>query len=153
MMSLPASRIASCGRAARVRRTIPGLTSSESSTITTASAPGGIGAPVMIRIASPAFTAIFGSAPAATVSTIRNSTGTSCTSFIRTANPSTAEFANHGTFSDATTSCASTRPVICLQELSTGVKGEQAASTVACASSIGIMDSLRYRHMTGCNHE
>ena len=45
------------------------------STMTTASAPAGIGAPVMIRIASPAVIATFGAAPAASSPITRSVTG------------------------------------------------------------------------------
>ena len=48
-------------------------TASVSSTITMASAPGGTGAPVMIRIASPGPTGVVGAAPAASVPTTRSS--------------------------------------------------------------------------------
>ena len=55
------------------------------STITTASAPDGMGAPVMIRTASPAPRVTDGFAPAATVPTTRSTTGAAATSADRTA--------------------------------------------------------------------
>src|SRR6059058_5426314 len=58
---------------------------SVSSTRTTVSAPSGIGAPVMMRIASPGPTARSGNAPAATSPTTRSSTGAEATSSPRTA--------------------------------------------------------------------
>ena len=47
------------------------------STITTASAPAGIGAPVMMRIASPGPTATDGATPAASSATTRSVAGAS----------------------------------------------------------------------------
>jgi len=86
----------------------------ERSTITMASAPSGIGAPVMIRIASPSPTATVGAWPAASSPTTRSRTGfaslaptvsTACTAY-----PSIAVLANGGTASGAVILSASTRP-------------------------------------------
>ncbi len=81
-----------------------------SSTITAASAPAGIGAPVMMRSASPAPTSPSNAAPAANVPTIVNSTGAPAVSAARTAYPSTAVLRNGGTSSAACTSSTVTRP-------------------------------------------
>jgi len=59
--------------------------SSVSSTRTTVSAPSGIGAPVMIRIASPAPTAAAGTEPAATSPITRSRADAATTSAPRTA--------------------------------------------------------------------
>ena len=57
------------------QRTEPSAAPSVSSTAMTASAPAGIGAPVMMRAASPGPTEKVGLTPAATSPTIRNDTG------------------------------------------------------------------------------
>ena len=66
-------RPSTAGRSIRTRR--PSSVTSVSSTITTASAPGGSGAPVMIRMAPPGSTGPVGAAPAAIVPSTRSSTG------------------------------------------------------------------------------
>jgi hypothetical protein len=84
------------------------------STITTASAPLGTAAPVMMRIASPGPSSIEGASPARTVpvtlSTAGRSSVAATVSSARTAKPSIAEFANGGMASCDTTSSASTHP-------------------------------------------
>ena len=72
----PAARIAAPLGTDAEMRTCDAPTRSVSSTITIASAPVGIGAPVMMRIASPAPTVIVGAAPAASSPITRNSHGT-----------------------------------------------------------------------------
>ena len=67
--SSPAGRTASPGCTLDESRTVCSFTISESSTMTTASAPAGIGAPVMIRIASPRASTRSVAAPAATSAT------------------------------------------------------------------------------------
>ena len=95
-----------------------------SSTIATASAPAGTGAPVMIRTASPRpRTPSYGGAPAAISPTTFSSTGTAARSAAWTAYPSTAELANGGTSSVATTSAASTRPSTFVRSCSTAGSG------------------------------
>ena len=86
--SVPAGTTTSptCTSSPAPRTAVPGLTSSVSSTssgpagrlrstITTASAPSGIGAPVMIRIASPGPTGRSGAIPAIRVATTRSAGG------------------------------------------------------------------------------
>ena len=68
----------------------------ESSTITMASAPWGMGAPVIILQASPAFTAGISSEPAWLVPTILSMAPSSLQSASLTAQPSIAELSNLG---------------------------------------------------------
>src|SRR5262249_52468478 len=88
------------------------------STITTASAPPGTGAPGMIRIASPAPTDRVGAWPAGTAPATTSRPGASgaapAVSAARTAYPSIALLANGGTASRAMTSSAVTRPTASL---------------------------------------
>ena len=82
-----------------------------SSCMNTVSAPAGMGAPVKMRIASPAPSGRAAAAPACTRSTIASRVSpVPATSAWRTANPSTAELSNDGSARPATTSHASTRP-------------------------------------------
>jgi hypothetical protein len=84
--SSPAWRTASPAATLRpIRTRWPPSSDSVSSTITTASAPGGNGAPVMMRTARPGSTGIDGGAPAAIVPATSSSTGTPATSAARTA--------------------------------------------------------------------
>ena len=83
---------------------------SVSSTRTMVSAPSGIGAPVMMRIASPRTIGRVGTAPAAISPTTISRFGTSATSAPMTAYPSIAELRNGGTSRSATTSSASVAP-------------------------------------------
>ena len=71
------------------------------STMQTASAPGGNGAPVMMRTDSPADTKVIAFSPAITVPTTRRRAGGLAVSAARTAYPSMDEFANGGTDSAA----------------------------------------------------
>ncbi len=108
--SSPARRTWLPGSTAISTRTPSSPTAAVRSTITTASAPGGIGAPVMIRTASPAPTARVGATPAGSVSTTARSTGAPTVSIERTANPSMAVLSNGGTASGALIGSRSTRP-------------------------------------------
>ena len=78
------------------------------STMHTASAPGGNGAPVMMRTDSPADTNVFALSPAITVPTTRRRAGGCAVSAARTAYPSMDEFAKGGTASAARMASAST---------------------------------------------
>src|SRR5882672_4791797 len=88
-------------------------TASVCSIATTASAPAGSGAPVMIRIASPRATACVATPPAASVSLTASVTDApaeaEATSAARTANPSIAELSKRGNGSCATRSARSVR--------------------------------------------
>ena len=85
-MSSPTPRSAVPGATCAPMRTRrPPSSRSVSSTITTASAPAGTGAPVMIRIASPGCSSWSEYAPAATSPTTASSTGTRATSALTTA--------------------------------------------------------------------
>ena len=93
--SEPASRTYS--PTSRVRRIVTASPSTVvSSTGTTASAPGGIGAPVMIRVAVPGASAGGSPGAAATSPTIGRATGAAATSAARTAKPSIWELRNGG---------------------------------------------------------
>ena len=116
-------------------RTRSSPTGAVRSTITTASAPSGIGAPVMIRIASPGPTATVGAAPAARVPTTASSTGAPAVSAARTAKPSIAVLANGGICSSHTTGSATTHPSASASGTDTGASGRIAPSTRARASS------------------
>ena len=77
----------------------------------TVSAPAGIGAPVKMRIASPAPSARVAARPAVMRSTtLSRVSPAAAKSAWRTANPSTAELSNGGKSIGATISCATTRP-------------------------------------------
>ena len=93
------------------------------STITTASAPGGIGAPVMMRSASPAPTLVSVALPAANVPTTRSSTGAPAVSAARTAKPSIAVLAKGGTGSSASTAPAVTHPSASARSTARGSSG------------------------------
>ena len=107
------------------------------STMTTASAPGGIVAPVMMRLASPGPTVTCGACPAAMVSTTRSSHGASATSAERTANPSMAVLANGGMSSDETISLAVTRPNASATGTRTGVRAGHLSRTNSRTVSSG----------------
>ena len=110
-----------------------------SSTITTASAPSGIGAPVMIRIAWPSPTCRpAGSAPAGSVATTASVTGADATSDARTANPSTAVLANGGTASSAVTVTDVAQPSASASGTARGCSGRHEARISLRASSSGI---------------
>ena len=81
----PARRIASPTDAAVRIVTFDSPTRSVSSTITTASQPSGMGAPVMMRIAVPGRTASVATPPAASSPITSRVTGTWATSWARTA--------------------------------------------------------------------
>src|SRR5690348_4537682 len=105
------------------------------STGTTASAPAGTGAPVMIRTANPGCTTIDAALPAARSPETCNCTGAvseaAATSACRTAYPSIAELSNGGIEPVATTSSASTQPCASLRVSGNGCS----ASTVRRISS------------------
>src|SRR5438552_1346149 len=111
------------------------LALSLSSTRTTVSAPSGIGAPVMMRIASPGPTSRSGNSPAATSLTTRSSTGADATSSPRTAYPSIAELRKGGTSRSAATSSASTSPRASWSGVSTAASVGTPARMRASASS------------------
>ena len=97
------------GRAGpRIRTVLP--TSSESSTITMASAPSGTGAPVMIRQASPVPTSGGASPPALLVPTMESVVPSALQSTTRTAHPSMAELSNLGSSTFDARFVARTRP-------------------------------------------
>src|SRR5438093_5214339 len=106
--SSPAGRTYAAGSTAARSVTRP-FVASTSSWGTTASAPGGSGAPVKIRMASPRPIAREGSAPASTRPTTA-SAAPARVSPARTAYPSMDEFAHGGTSRRETISSASTRP-------------------------------------------
>ena len=137
--SPPAARTWSPGLASCSTRTASSPSRRVRSTMTIASAPSGIGAPVMIRIASPGPTATVGAWPAGRSPTTRSRTGApgaaADVSAARTAYPSIAVFANGGTDSEVTTSSASTRPSASRLGHSTGVSDSTAVSTSRCASA------------------
>ena len=114
-----------------------------SSTITIASAPTGMGAPVMMRMASPCWSTRSVYPPAATSPTTGSTTGASAdapaTDAATTAYPSTAELANGGTSSPATTGAASTIPTAARHGTSTTGSTAQWDSTWARASPMGII--------------
>ena len=117
--SSPRWRTFSPGLTERLMVTIEGaaepgwrLLESVSSTITTASASGGMGAPVMMRAASPGPRAIRASLPARISSTtLRATPGTE--SRARTAKPSTEELLKTGRSVVAFTSPARIQPADC----------------------------------------
>ena len=136
----PARTSSATGRTAvplsTLRRTVTwSPTVSQSSTITTASAPVGIGAPVMMRRACPASTCHSVPSPAANVPMTRKVVGAAATSADRTAKPSTAVFANGGTFSLATTSAANTRPAAASHDTSRGSRRVTPDHTCSCAAA------------------
>ena len=110
--SSPAGRMCWSTVAVAVTTTVsPSGEPSVSSTITIALAPGGTGAPVMIRTAQPDSTGdSTPDMPARTVPVTRRVTGTVAVSMAITAYPSTAVFAKGGTCSAATTASAVTQP-------------------------------------------
>src|SRR5215212_3328726 len=116
------------------------------STMTTASAPGGTTAPVMMRTAWPAPTSTGTTGPASWVPTTCKVAGAAATSADRTANPSMAELSKPGTASGARTSAAATAPSASASGTSTTGPGGQAASTKARTSSTGtnVMDAPRF---------
>ena len=110
------------------------------STGTTASAPGGIGAPVMIRMAWPGESGDSpGPAPAAIVPTTTRSTGESgpaaAVSAAMTAKPSIAVLANGGTRSEEIASSASTSPCAWPTGTGSGLGAGHRSSTHWRASS------------------
>jgi len=110
---------------------------SVSSTITTASAPGGSGAPVRIRTASPGPTGGSGGDPAGMVPTTVKVTGAAATSAARTAKPSTAVLANGGTDSSAVTATEVTHPSASPRGMARGRSAGHWDSTRRWASSSG----------------
>ena len=132
------------------RTFVPGLTDSSMSTASapssalvrstmhTASAPGGISAPVIIRIASPCERGAFGPSPAATVPVTRRRTGAVATSAAFTAYPSIAALAKRGTGSVACTVSAVTYPSALPIATRRGASGVIAARTRRRASATGI---------------
>ena len=101
------------------------------STGTTASAPAGIGAPVMIRMAVPGRTSSVARKPAGTSSITVSDTGADSVaepmSAARTAYPSIEELSNDGRGHGAATSSASTQPCAAMSGTSSGVSGSTPA--------------------------
>ncbi len=110
-----------------------------SSTFTTASAPGGMGAPVMIRAAWPGPTLRSPASPAATVPTTSSSTGAPAVSVATTAKPSMAVLANAGTASADVTGSARIRPSASPSGTRRGAGTATRSSTWARASASGII--------------
>jgi hypothetical protein len=117
----PDARTFSPAWGASMRVTVA-VSSRTSSMGMTASAPSGIGAPVMIRTASPAPGDGRSTAPAAISPTTRK-VAPGPTSSERTANPSIAELANGGMSPGARTSAASTVPRASSRALLVGGSG------------------------------
>jgi hypothetical protein len=78
--------------------------------MTTASAPAGIGAPVMIRITAPGGSGWPGRAPAMIAPTTGSSTGAAARSAVLTANPSMAELSHGGSGRSARIAAPRMRP-------------------------------------------
>ena len=108
-------------------------TSSESSTITMASAPSGIGAPVMIRQASPEPTAAGVSPPALLEPVIESVDPSISQSATCTAQPSIAELSNRGSSTLEVRCSARTRPWASPNGISSVLlsKGERQVSSMA----------------------
>src|SRR5690606_22985720 len=137
--SSPGARTWSPGRASTSIRTArPPSSRSVRSTMTTASAPSGSGAPVKMRTASPGPSGRSAGCPAATSATTGSTTGAPAVSAARTAYPSIAVLAKGGTASVATTSPARTSPAAAASGTVRGGSGSHPATTWATASSRGI---------------
>src|SRR5581483_617144 len=113
-----------------------------------------MGAPVMMRTASPGPTRTFsGDAPAASVPTTLSSTGGSVVSTARTAKPSIAVLSNGGTSSSASSGMLVMHPRASCRSTARGVSGTHARSTEACTSSSGVsgmrLDELLALHQIG----
>jgi hypothetical protein len=130
LASSPASRTA-LPYAAPARMLTRALPPSVHSTGTTASAPCGSIAPVMILMAVPGWSAYAPVSPAATSAVTGSVTGFSsvpaATSSTRTAYPSMPELSNEGSALTADTSSASTRPSMSFRPSSVGVSGVMVA--------------------------
>ena len=109
---------------------------------TTASAPSGTGAPVMMRTVSPAPIAPSNTWPAASCPITSSVTGASpdacAKSDERTAYPSIALLANGEMSISATASSAKGRPAACHTGISTTLARFTCDKTIACASSNGM---------------
>ncbi len=114
------------------------------STGTTALAPCGTGAPVMIRTASACPTARSGHAPALTSATTASSVGTAATSSALTAKPSIAERSKGGMSRSARASSRSTRPSASSSATSSIESCGASRRTMASASSRGIIGRFSY---------
>ncbi len=117
------------------------LLKSVSSTMMTASTPFGMGAPVMMRAASPCASVMLEDDPAgisATTLKVRGDADVAfATSLSMTAKPSTDELSKGGR-SDEMMSAASTRPAQALREdisVSTGLKWERMRCCASCTLS------------------
>ncbi len=140
--------------AARIPRLVP-------STGTTASAPGGSVAPVMMRAACPGASVSSGAFPAGISATTSSVTGESgpaaATSAAITAKPSIAELANGGRSNPATTGSARARPAAACNGTRSTSNGETAESNCssACRTGVSLGDGLLmgaelYHPATGC---
>ena len=115
---------------------------------TTASAPSGTGAPVMMRTVSPAPIVPSNTWPAASCPITSSVTGASpdacAKSAERTAYPSIALLANGEISISATASSAKGRPAACHTGISTTSVRFTCDKTIACASSNGMSFSAIY---------
>src|SRR3954462_12127980 len=123
------------------------------STGTTASAPAGIGAPVMMRTHRPGCTLYAPVLPAATSPTTGSATGVDSLAFAtsadRTAYPSMAELSNGGRGNVDTTGSASTQPCASGRVRSRALNGATTASTSARCASTGFSESPLAGVVTG----
>ncbi len=140
--SPPASRMWSPLSAGWCTKTPSSPSRNVRSTMTIASAPSGIGAPVMIRIASPGPTGASARAPPRDPRPLAAAPAPRLSapvvSAARTAYPSIAVFANGGTGSAATMGSASTRPSASASGTGFGASTDIDRRTSACTSSSGI---------------
>ena len=132
-MSSPAGRTCFPGDVPRSTTTSPSRRS-VSSHGTTASAPGGNGAPVMIVAAVPCAISTCGSLPAGR-SSMSRSAAPGVASTARTAYPSIAELSKPGTAKAATTGSASTSPSARSTGMASGSSGEN-ADRICCRASV-----------------
>src|ERR1019366_1343370 len=130
----PRRRTCAPGCGATLSRTVDASISTASSTGTTASLPGGIGAPVMTFHAAPVGSGP-GTRPPPAAPARATSAGVLPTSAARTAQPSIAVASNGGREMSAAMSSARTRPAASPSATATAVSGVTARSTFARASS------------------
>src|SRR3954451_23918013 len=123
------------------------------STGTTASAPAGIGAPVMMRTQKPGCTLDVPVLGAPMSPTTGSTTGADAlavaTSAERTAYPSIAELSNGGRGNVDTTGSASTQPCASGRVRSSALSGATTESTSARCASTGFSESPRAGVVTG----
>src|ERR1019366_4521998 len=117
-----------------MRTVAPSGSTVASSRRQTLSAPSGIGAPVMMRTASPSLTWVVARSPAKIESVMRSRTDPPSVSSALNANPSIEEFANRGDGSLAVTTSAATQPRASSRVSGTAASGERSRSTNCRAS-------------------